>query len=160
MTRISNAVARQAIFANETDEIFLELLRIGTNPIIHLVNNFEDVTSNGDTYTAYPFKTTPPHQKDGEMPTITLTIDAVDQTLVAAIRLAPIGTVEIQHEMILASDPDTVIVGPWIYELKTVRGNRQTIELVMQYEPIAYLPWPQGRFTPTDFPSMFAAVKP
>ncbi len=57
---------KQAAFLQDTDEVFLALLTIAhadISPSIRVVNNTENITSNGNLFTAFPFDIQLPDEK-------------------------------------------------------------------------------------------------
>ena len=58
MARTVSATLEAAVYEQETNEIFhilLEIAHTDMSATLRFVNNTEDVVSNGDTYTAFPF---------------------------------------------------------------------------------------------------------
>jgi hypothetical protein len=113
----------------ETDEVFLYILEIN-HPVlvtpIRVVNNNENIISNGDTYLATAFKFTPPSQEGGELTPAKLTIDNIDRTIMLAVRSIS-DSLQVNASVILASDPDTIEIGPLSMELIKVSYNVSTI---------------------------------
>ena len=143
--------------ASETAEIPLFICVIEHTDIttLRFVCNKSNVTSNGEVYTAYPFRVDiPPVDSDNQIPTATLQIDNVDQSIVAAIRglsTAPTVTVSI----ILASTPDTVESGPYAFTLKNAHYNAIEVTGALGYEEILNEPFPGDTFNPQNFPGLF-----
>lgn len=76
---------------------------------VRVVNNLEDVVSNGDTFTACAFNLVPPSDLAQGQPRATLTVDNVGKVLTSWIENSSGGegaTVRIMW--ILYSDPDTI----------------------------------------------------
>ena len=143
--------------ASETGEIPLFILVIEHTDIttLRFVANTEDVTSDGNVYTAYPFQINIPLvDSDTQIPTAQLRIDNIDQAIVAAIRglsTAPTITASI----ILASTPDTVECGPYAFTLKNVTYNAIEITGTLGFEEILNEPFPGDTFNPQNFPGLF-----
>ena len=120
---------KQASNAVETGEIFLSLLEFTHTDLpdpIYFVDNTVEVISNGKTYQPYPFRITLPEDKVGVLPSVDLTIDNVDQTLIEAIRgfsNPPIVTLKI----ILASNPDNIEIQLDNLKLRNVKFEMLTI---------------------------------
>lgn len=160
MSRTHSAAVLAAIYARETDEVELKLLTIDHPDMvtpIRVVADQVDVVSRGDTYTAFPFALAAPPQREGELPQSELIIDNVSRLLTETVRsITTPATMTL--EVVLASDPDTLIAGPWAFEMRQTRINVQTIRAALQFEPILEEPFPAGRFTPTLFAGIFNAV--
>lgn len=129
MARTVSSTARQAGLAPETNEVFLYLLEISHTNLstpIRVVNNRENIIHNGNTYLATAFNFTPPAESDGEIQPAKLTIDNVDRRIVEAIRTIN-SLADISAIVVLASDPDTIEVGPYEMILKNVSYNSETV---------------------------------
>lgn len=154
--RALTATSRKAIFDQNTGEVFLILLEIDhddfTTPI-RVVNNYDDVTSNSDVYTAYPFEIVLP-KENAQISKATLSIDNVSQTIIEEIRnltTAPSVTLTI----VLASDPDTIEVGPFYFSLTSVIYDAMVIRGELNYENILQQVYPKEDFNPFNHPGLF-----
>jgi len=129
VSRNISATARDAIFAQETNQVFLVLLEISHASLaepIRVVNNWESIISGGDTYEASSFTFTPPILEDDKITPAQLKLDNVDRRLTIASR--SISTpADAVAKVVLASDPDTVEVGPFTLKLSNISYNKQTI---------------------------------
>lgn len=161
MSRDVSATARAALYAPQTSEVLLTLLTIDHDDMpspVRFVDNLEDVTSRGDTYTAFPFRAVLPADVEGELPQVEVVVDNVTRELVAEIRsIATPASVTL--EIILASDPDTVEAGPWHLEVVAATYTATEIRLTLTAEALMSEPYPVGLFTPTRFPMLFQAVR-
>jgi len=160
MSRSLSSAVLATIYARETSDAELALLTIEHAEMVsavRLVRNQVDVTSRSNTYTAFPFDIQIPPEREGELPRVDLLIGYASQELIAAIRSVTTPPT-ITFELILASDPDTVIAGPWVFSMRGTSYNAHSIRSSLQYEPLLEEPYPVGRFTPTDFPGLFNAV--
>lgn len=156
MSRSLSAAAKAAIHGAETAEVFLTLLTIsGTGmSTLRFVNNTQDVTSNGDVYSAYPFAITLQDERDDQPPEVTLVIDNITRAITDAIRsLAAAPSVSIQ--VVLASTPNTVEVGPIVTTLRAIRYTHDTVMGTLGIERVLVEPYPGGTFNPRDFPALF-----
>ena len=154
--RNTSATLRAAVFGQETDEVFLPLLVIEDPDIttIRVVDNEEDITSNGDVYTAFPFQISlPPDSSDGGF-SVRLTICNVDRTIIDEIRTLT-RSPTITLSIILASDPDTIEAGPIEMTLGKVDWDALVIIGTLQTEDILNEPYPGEFFTPNLFPGLF-----
>ena len=118
--RTLSAAARAALFAGETEQIFLCLLvieEVGLDGPLRFVNNTESIFSRAhgeatpQEYLAWPFRLMLPDERDDQPLGPRIEIDNVDPRIMAAVRpLAspPYLTVYI----VLASTPDLVEAGP------------------------------------------------
>lgn len=157
MSRNLTSATLAAIYADSTDKVFLHLLTIDHPDLsapVRLVNNTEDITSNGDVYTAFPFQAVIPPEVEGELPRVQLVIDNVSQLLIADIRSIQSPPPTITLDLIVADSPDT-IEATFDFTLKAVDYDAFTIQAQIAYEDILSEPFPAQRFTPTTFPGMF-----
>jgi len=157
MPRTVSLSAMQGVMAQETAEVYLILLTVDHGDIpstIRFVNNTEDITSNSDVYTAFPFEVTMPDDKEDKEPLAELRIDNVSRTLVDEIRLIqspPIITLSV----IIASTPDTIEWGPLEFETRGVTYTATSIIFRLGYSTFISEPFPYKAFDTIDFPGMF-----
>lgn len=148
---------RAALYASQTDDVWLQLLTIEHDDIvtpIRLANNTEDVISRGDTYTAFAFELSLPATAQES---VELTVDNVTRELVEEVR--SIDTpLTITMEIVRAADPDTVEAGPFEYQSRSVEYDVQRMRFTLAYEPILQEPFPAYTYTPIDYPGLFQAV--
>ncbi|MBU0598807.1 DUF1833 domain-containing protein [Patescibacteria group bacterium] len=157
MSRNLSLTARQAIFAQETAEVFLLLLTIDHDDLdaaIRVVNNAENITSNSLEYQAFPFEMNLPDDTEDALSQVTLTICNVDRQIVQAVRsISSPPTVTLN--VILASDPDTVEAGPFEFTMKSADYDALTVTGSLAAEDILNEPFPADRYTPNLFPGLF-----
>lgn len=147
---------RQAVYTQETNEVFLILLEISHTSLstIRVCNNDVDITSNGNVYTAYNFKIELPSDEEGDVPTAQLVIDNVDQQLTFSIRsITTPPTIRIM--VILASSPNTIEIDMPDFLLTNINYNEYTITGTISIENFMSEPFPGDIFTPTQFPGLF-----
>lgn len=156
MPRTLSTVARTAIYAQQTGEVFLFLLELDhdsfTQPI-RIVNDYNNITSNGNVYTAFPFEITLPKDSE-EVSKSILTIDNVSRTLIDEIRSIDTG-LSVAITVVLASSPDTIEVGPFNFTLTNVIYNAMVIRGDLNYENILNQNYPKETFTPQNHPGLF-----
>jgi len=122
---------------------------------LRFANNTEDVTSNGETYTAFPFMVdVPPEASATQLPLSTLQIDNVSREIIEEIRsLSSPPTVTIS--VVLHSTPDTIEGGPWEFKLLNATYDASTISGSLGFEDILNELFPYGTFNPKNFPALF-----
>jgi hypothetical protein len=149
--------ALQAVTAQETAEALPVLLTIEHSAWaapIRLTDDRVDIISRGNTYTAFPFELQLPNEQADTISTVQLVLDNVDRTITAelrAIQEAPTVT----FEVVLASDPDTVEAGPFVFEWQKVTYDALEISGELVNEAIHDEPFPAARFTPGVAPELF-----
>lgn len=157
MARNQSAAFRRAIYAAQTGEAAVVLLTIGhpslTDPI-RVCSAGEDLVSRGATYQSYPFRIALPDEADEAPRSVTLEIDNVDRRIVEALR--PLSdAMTVTMELVLASQPDVVDVGPYYLALRDVRYDQLVVSGELQPEDLLNEPWPAHSYTPSWFPGVF-----
>ena len=159
MSRTLSTPATQALFAQETGEVFLCLLTISHPALagpICVVNNTQDIVSRGVTYIAFPFDIILPDEREDQLPQVQLSIQNVDRRIALAVRSLPPGTqASVSLEVVLASSPDTVEIQGLGFSLLQVDYDAMTVTGTLSYEWILSEPFPAGVMGPTLFPGMF-----
>lgn len=157
MRQISQA-AMQAILAQQTAEVFVPCLKIDhadfANPIRLAMNTEKLARSDGD-YMPYAFQINLPDQRDDTLPQVTLTVDNTDLEVNDAIRTIQ-GPPTITMDVVMASSPNTVEVGPFVYNLQSVQADANTIQGVLGFEEgVLSQQVPAQIYTPTNSPGLF-----
>lgn len=156
MSRSLSNKATTSIYMPSTDEVWLVLVSIAHASLaqtLYFVNNKTDVVSNGITYTAFPFAIELPGE-DGDKPMLArLTIDAVDQQVINAVRSIS-SAPDVTIKVILASQPDTIEAMYTGLKLRNVEYDMHTIRGDLVFENILTEPVSIS-MTPPLFPGMF-----
>lgn len=156
MSRSLSITAREAVFAQQTGEVFLFLLELDHESYsvpVRVVNDYNDITSNGNLYTAFPFQVVLPKNSE-EISKATLIIDNVSRELIASVRSIDTG-LSASLSLVLASSPDTIEAGPFNFTLTNVMYNAMTIRGELNYENILSQQYPKETFTPQNHPGLF-----
>lgn len=160
MSRSTSTLFKTMANAGETGEVLLALVTISHSSILggplRFVQNLQNITSNGNVYQAFPFQITLPADGDDGPAKVTLTIDNIDRQIAQTIRsIAPSSPPTVQVDLIVASQPDTVELSMPNMTLRNVTGDAFQIEgdLIMDEEDL--IPFPEGLFTPQNFPGLF-----
>lgn len=155
--RTLSSAAQSAIFAAQTGAAFLVLLTLDHDDLaapIRVTSDAVATVSNGDTYSPFPFSINLPAERDDQLAGAQLTIDAVDRSVIIALRSissAPTLTMQV----VMASSPDTVEAGPFAYTLKSATYNASTVEGELAFEDILNEGFPGASFVPTSHPGLF-----
>jgi hypothetical protein len=149
--------ARQAVNAQETNEVFLLLLTLDHEDLaepIRVVNNTEDIVSRGMTFVAYPFEIALPDEDPESVARVTLRIDNVDREIVRSLRAlqAPLS---VSLEVVLASSPDVVEAGPFNLTLVAAEYDALTITGELAFEDVLNEPFPGHSYVPSEYPGLF-----
>jgi hypothetical protein len=152
-----SARAQAAMNLAETDEIWLPLLVIECDDLdapLRIVSNTEDIVSNGETYTAYPFEMDLPPQDDEVTISTRIQIDNVDLDIMKTLR-AVTGRPKLTLSIVLARTPDILERGPMEFDLETIDYDAATIEGSLVFDSILEEPSGAYSFTPQYFPALF-----
>lgn len=145
---------------------------------LYLVNNYDDVVYDGQTYTAFPFRFDPADiNTDGSIQSGRITISAVDQTITAAIRglttpptvtavaalatYSPTGLPATTFYPGAATYPGAGLgytvepLATWAFRLRNVTGNAESISGELEFENKLENEVPSLEFRPRDFPGLF-----
>lgn len=158
MPRAVSAGFLQSVFSQDTEEVFLTLLKIehaDLDEIIYLVNNSEDVVHDGQTYTAFPFEMDLPDETDGSFSRMTILLDNAGLDYVEAFRSIS-GPADVTMSLVLASDPDVVECGPFRFLSRGAAMSADEIRLELSYEDILNEPFPGDIMSPGSVPGIFA----
>jgi len=143
--------------ASSTNAAWFFLLSItpaSGDEVIHLVNNNEPVVSNGITYIPYPFSLTLPLDTGDKIPTITLTIDNVDQMLVDAIRELEVAP-SIRVQLITSVFPDLIEKDLDFLKLRNVTYDAMSISGTLEVASVWARRFPSEQVDPVHFPALF-----
>lgn len=163
--QLSNA-AKQAVFAQSTDEVFIVLvtidhenftqpIRVASDPKQILTDaGVRGVESRGDEYLYVPFTINLPIQDDTNVARASLSVDNVSREIVKAVRSAS-SALSIKIEIVLSSDVDNPEVTIEDFKLESVTYDAFTISGDLSIDSYDLEPFPSRRFTPSDFPGLF-----
>ena len=157
MSRTINDTLKQKLYDQETDEVIIELITIDHDDFtapIRVSSNGEDVVSRGNTFVSYPFDLKLPTDETGSPPRATLSIDAVDRTIVNSIRKTT-KAATIMLEVVAHSDLDNPIASIPDFQLKNITGDLFKISGELILENQVNEPFPYRRFVPSEFGGLF-----
>lgn len=153
---LSSAALKSAL-EFDTEEVWLVLLKIEHDSLeesIRVVNNKEDITSNGEIYTAFPFEISLPDETQDTLGQCKLRIDNVDRRIVEAVRLCT-GVPKMTISVILADSPDIVEFGPLDMNLSVVEYDSFIVDATITYDDVLNQSFPKDKFIPSMFPGLF-----
>jgi hypothetical protein len=158
MPRSFGTNATAALLATETDEVFLHLFTFDPDGEYggpyRIVNNTEDITSRGNTFTALAFDWKLPTDSDKAIDKVKVSVDNVTRTFTTLVRdYSYIG--EAKFEIVLASDPDTVEFGPLNFKVLSAQLDLYTAEFTLGFEEILKRRYPKDTMNPNLVPGLF-----
>lgn len=157
MSRTLSANAVRELLKQNSGEVFLVLLTF-THPsmtTVRLVNNTVNLVSRGQTYIGFPFDLSLPSDLSEQLPEVQLSISNVDRRLIDELRAIE-SPMTVTLEVVTATAPDTVEVGPYVFDMTTVSYDAERVSATLGYEPILNEPFPAASFTPQLFPQLFS----
>jgi hypothetical protein len=157
MSRTLSLAMLVSIHNQTTNEAVIPLLTIthpDTPDVLRFALDGVDVTSQGETYQAFPFDLVVPDDTEDRPPQANLTVGNVDRRLTALLESSPLPC-KIDIEIVLASTPDTVEVAWYGMDLREVKYNAQTASGALNYEAMEREEYPKGSISPSYFPGAF-----
>jgi len=155
--RTLSFIARRSALAAETAESFLALITL-THPAlaepICVTSDGVSTVSRGKTFVPYPFELTLAAERDDQIDRASIAIDNIDRRITQALvgaTVPPTVTIEI----VLASQPDTVEGGSYVYDLVEISYDALRVTGTLAYEAILNEPIPGDIIDPVRFPGAF-----
>ena len=153
MARALSTAALLAIVSHSTAEQFLTLLTLAHSTFTatkRYVNDTAAVTSNGNTFAAFPFSAvlTDPVQGEGE-----IVVDGIDQSMQIAIRGASYPRPTFLLQVVLRNAPDTVL-GSISGDVLAASYDTKKVTLQVGLEPLLSEAFPSEVYTPARFPEL------
>lgn len=145
------------IFGQEADDCFLVLLTISHPDMpqpIRLVNNTEDVVSNGETYSAFPFKITLPADDGEKMHEVPIELDNASLELIETLRSIT-DPLDVNLKMILGSIPDDIQMEMGELKIGSIIYNKDRITGKMYQDNFMNSALTSEKYTPKNFPGLF-----
>lgn len=157
MSRTPSLTFRQAVYSQDTEEVFIILLEISHDDLdapIRICNAGVDITSNGNQFVYYPFALNLPDDDADSVPQAQLTIDNVDLQQVEAIRSIQ-SPPSVRIMVVLASTPNTIEVDFSDFIINNIKYDAMTITGTLTIEDFYSEPVPGDYFVPSEFPALF-----
>lgn len=157
MSRSVSSDFREAAYLPQTGEAEIVLLTIDHEDLadpIRVCGNGEDVTSNGEVFTASHFEFLAPDENDNRPPQARLRIQNVDRAIIDEVRTLTTPPT-ITAQIVLASSPDTIEAQWPGLELKDVNYDAAWIESGLGFETLLEESAIGHHFQPVGFPGLF-----
>ena len=156
MTRSLSSDFIESLMAERTSEIYHTLITITGAGIStkRYTDNYEDVSSGGNTYTAAAFEVALPDDVEEQVPDVNIVVDNVDRALITDIRSVT-GVPEVEIKNVLQSAPNVVEIGPLNFKVRSVNYDKHRISGSLQYQDILNETYPDKKYTPQLFPGLF-----
>lgn len=146
---------KQDAWSQESDLplVLLELDHEELPEPILVVNNKEDITSNGQTYVAFPFEIQMPNDKEDAAPQAKLRICNVSREIGQAIRLMSTPA-DVTLKVVRMDTPDVVELEFFGMKLRNVTFDAFTVEGTLVFENLVNETFPWLTFSPAWFPGL------
>lgn len=162
MARSLTAAFKAALISPDCDEVGITLLTISHasfSQTYYVCDNNEDITHNGQVYSAYAFDIAFVDEVEGEIPSQYLVFDNVDTTIFTAIQqLSSTEMITVTQKFIVASNPNTNLLSRTItYKVANVDVDELTVQasLILAVISNDAIPWLSA--TPAIWPGLAAA---
>ena len=153
--RTLSPTAVTSALSDNTSEVWLCCVTIFAGSVFRMVNNTEAVVRTVGTFTPYPFEITLPDDTESANPQVTITVDNIDREVTRQLRNYQ-GVPTVTVEVVLASSPNTVEMGPMNFVLKNMEYNALTITGSLGYEEdILAQAVPHQTYNPSSSSGMF-----
>ena len=130
--------------------VLLEIDHADLATPIQVVNNTENITSNGTEYVAFPFEITLPDSKEKATPRAKLRIDNVSREIGEAIRTIT-SPPSVTIKIIRQSDHDTVEAEYSGMKLFHTYWDALSVEGTLEFEDLTREPYPARTFNPANY---------
>jgi len=157
MRNVSLNILEQ-LLATTTDEVFLLILEITHEDLstpLRFVRNTESITHDGDVYTAFPFELKLPRESQDRLPKAQLSLDIVNSPEIRQWVRSTMVSAIAEIKIVAASDPDTVIAGPWRYALKRRTMDASVLQCDLTLDDEIGRKFPEGTLSPFVAPGLF-----
>lgn len=154
----TSAELRASAFASETADVWLLLLTITHAALaepIRIVNNNENIDSNGETFTAFGFDISLPVDSPERAPQARITIDNVSRELIETLRSLT-SSPTVRFDFIRAAAPDVLELTWTNFQLQDVVWDAQQITATLSQADLVTEPFPAHTFTPAFFRGLAA----
>jgi hypothetical protein len=143
---------KQDAWQNESDLplVLLEIDHSSLSDPILVVNNKENITSNGEEYIGFPFEIVLPDSKEDSPPTSKLRIDNISREIGQAIRLIstpPSVTIRVVRQ----DTPDVIEAEFAGMYMTNVSYDAFSVEADLMFEDLTREPYPYLTFSPALF---------
>lgn len=142
-------------WSNESDLplVLLDISQADLADTIRVVNNRENVTSNGDSYIAFPFEIVLPDQADDAPPRARVRIANVSREIGQAIRQMTTAA-SVTITVVRQESPDVVELQFAGMRTGAVAFDALKVEFDLEFEDLMREPFPAPTFSPAEYPGL------
>lgn len=157
MSRPLSTAALQAAMAQNTNEAFILLVTFVHAPTLETYRcclNTEDITSNGNVFTATYFEITLPEDGDRAPAGCQITVDNVDRRLVGLLRKIT-EPLQVTVQVVLASQPNVIEMEFTDLVLREAQWDEYKISGMLASEDPLNQVFPGHLYDQKSFPGIF-----
>ena len=145
-------------YRSESEDPALLLLTIDfpNSNSFYFVNNTENIVSNGQEFTAFPFNFTLPDDETDAIPELNISLDNIGLDLIDDFSSVT-DSIRCKINLVFASNPDFSELEIKNLIIKNIVYNKFTINITVSYEDILNTQIPSNTYNAVDFPGIFNA---
>jgi len=153
--QLSPALLAQ-LYAQESDVPFLMLVTLihPSFTTVKLVNNSEDIVSNGETFTSFPMRIRLPADDGESTREVSIEFDNVSRELIDELRTVT-TPIDVKIEMILASNPDDIQITLDELKMRNVTYNKSIVSARLYLDSFLNVELTSERYSPKLYPGLF-----
>jgi hypothetical protein len=151
--------AKREVLKDESSAVFLYLIKLEAETFdpLYFVDNTEAIVSGGNEYIPCGFRCVLPEQSDdGNAKPCRIEIDNIDRRIAEVVENTVNVQITLTVSVVMAQNPDTVETGPFKFILRNVSISKETVSAELYDFYIYDRNLPGIRYTPQDFPGLFA----
>lgn len=137
--------------------LFLVTVTYPDNSVERFVKNYEPITSRGETYQPVSFEVNLPEEPEDSVPTVNFAFAVTETSALRKLRQST-DLPKLKLEMVLASDPDVVEMGPYEFSIRSFSVEGVAVNVEAGFFPILDLAIPQLTYNPILFRGLFKDV--
>lgn len=145
------------LYSQESNDPFLTLITLSHPSFpqdIRLVNNTENVTSNGLEFIAFPMKIVLPRDDGETNREVTIEFDNVSLELMTELRTVT-TFIDVKLEMVLASIPDAVQMSFEELKIQSINYNKTRVSARLFMDSFLNTEISSEKYTPSNYPGIF-----
>lgn len=145
------------LYKSASEDPLLMLLEINfpDTTDFFFVNNTENITSNGQVFSAMPFQFTLPSDTDQEVPELSITISNVGLELIDQLSSST-ENVTGNVKIVFASVPDFVELTVDDMILKSINYDAKFITMTLGFDDILNIKIPHQTYSAVDYPGLLS----
>jgi hypothetical protein len=121
---------------------------------VKLVNNSEDIVSNGETFTSFPMRIRLPADDGESTREVSIEFDNVSRELIDELRTVT-TPIDVKIEMILASNPDDIQITLDELKMRNVTYNKSIVSARLYLDSFLNVELTSERYSPKLYPGLF-----